>query len=77
LGQYPGRYPRQEKFRSIQNDQDVRNTKNIDVHFVQNGIDPTGLGEPGFLPVFGALANALYNATGKGFYKQPFGTRVI
>jgi isoquinoline 1-oxidoreductase beta subunit len=44
---------------------------------VQNGIDPTGLGEPGFLPVFGALANALYNATGKGFYKQPFGTRVI
>ena len=46
--------------------------KNIDVHFVQNGIDPTGLGEPPFPPVFAALANALYRATGKRFYEQPF-----
>ena len=46
--------------------------KKIDVHFVQNGIDPTGLGEPAFPPVFGALANALYKATGKRYYKQPF-----
>lgn len=48
--------------------------KEIDVHFVQNDIDPTGLGEPPFPPVFGALANALYKATGKRFYQQPFGT---
>ncbi len=46
--------------------------KSIDVHFVQNDIDPTGLGEPAFPPVFGALANALYKATGKRFYDQPF-----
>ncbi len=46
--------------------------KKIDVHFVQNGIAPTGLGEPTFPPVFGALANALYRATGKRFYDQPF-----
>lgn len=46
--------------------------KTIDVHFVDNGIDPTGLGEPPFPPVMGALANALYKATGKRFYKQPF-----
>jgi CO/xanthine dehydrogenase Mo-binding subunit len=46
--------------------------KAIDVHFVQNDIDPTGLGEPAFPPVFGALANALYKATGKRFYDQPF-----
>ena len=46
--------------------------KKIDVHFVNNGIDPTGLGEPTFPPVFGALANALYKATGKRFYDQPF-----
>ncbi len=46
--------------------------KKIDVHFVDNGIDPTGLGEPPFPPVQGALANALYKATGKRFYKQPF-----
>lgn len=53
----------------------VRHTeapKNIEVHFVQNKIDPTGLGEPPFPPVFGALANALYKATGRRYYKQPF-----
>jgi isoquinoline 1-oxidoreductase beta subunit len=46
--------------------------KTIDVHFVQNDIDPTGLGEPAFPPAFGALANALYKATGKRIYDQPF-----
>ncbi len=50
--------------------------KVIDVHFVQNDIDPTGLGEPPFPPVFGALANALYKATGKRLYQQPFGTEL-
>lgn len=44
----------------------------IEVHFVQNDIDPTGLGEPPFPPVFAAVANALYKATGKRFYNQPF-----
>ncbi|MFZ9044564.1 MAG: molybdopterin cofactor-binding domain-containing protein [Cyclobacteriaceae bacterium] len=46
--------------------------ENIDVHFVDNGIDPTGLGEPPFPPIVGALANALYKATGKRHYHQPF-----
>jgi isoquinoline 1-oxidoreductase beta subunit len=46
--------------------------KAIDVHFVQNDIAPTGLGEPPFPPVFGAIANALYKATGKRVYHQPF-----
>ncbi len=46
--------------------------KAIDVHFVENGIDPTGMGEPPFPPIFAALANALYKATGKRFYNQPF-----
>ncbi len=46
--------------------------KKIDVHFVENGIDPTGLGEPAFPPIFAALANALYKATGKRQYSQPF-----
>ncbi len=46
--------------------------KAIDVHFVQNDIDPTGLGEPLNPPIIGALANALYRATGKRHYHQPF-----
>ena len=46
--------------------------KAIDVHFVKNDIDPTGLGEPPFPPVIGALANALYKATGRRYYHQPF-----
>jgi isoquinoline 1-oxidoreductase subunit beta len=46
--------------------------KAIDVHFVKNDIDPTGMGEPTFPPTFGALANALYKATGKRLYNQPF-----
>jgi len=46
--------------------------KKIDVHFVENDIDPTGLGEPPFPPVFGAVANALYKTTGKRHYNQPY-----
>ncbi len=46
--------------------------KSIEVHFVKNEIDPTGLGEPLNPPIIGALANALYRATGKRFYNQPF-----
>jgi isoquinoline 1-oxidoreductase beta subunit len=46
--------------------------KKVEVSFVQNDIDPTGLGEPPFPPVFGAVANALYKAYGRRFYQQPF-----
>jgi isoquinoline 1-oxidoreductase beta subunit len=46
--------------------------KKIDVSFVQNDIDPTGLGEPPFPPIFAAVANALYKNTRKRFYDQPF-----
>lgn len=46
--------------------------ESIEVFFVDNGIKPTGLGEPSLPPVSGALANALAKATGKRYYKQPF-----
>jgi isoquinoline 1-oxidoreductase subunit beta len=46
--------------------------KSIEIHFVENEQDPTGLGEPLFPPVFAAVANSLYKATGKRFYTQPF-----
>jgi isoquinoline 1-oxidoreductase subunit beta len=46
--------------------------RKIDVHFIKNEIDPTGMGEPPFPPVMAALANALYRAKGKRLYHQPF-----
>lgn len=46
--------------------------KEIDVHFVDSEVSPTGLGEPTFPPIFAALANAIYKATGKRQYHQPF-----
>jgi len=46
--------------------------KKIEVSFVHNDIDPTGLGEPPFPPVFGAVANALYKASGRRYYQQPY-----
>ncbi len=49
----------------------------VEVFFVDNGIDPTGLGEPSLPPVIGALANALAKATGRRQYSQPFMTDTV
>jgi CO/xanthine dehydrogenase Mo-binding subunit len=46
--------------------------REIEVFFVENDISPTGLGEPGLPPAIGALASALYKATGTRQYHQPF-----
>lgn len=46
----------------------------VEVFFVASETDPTGLGEPGLPPAVGALANALYKATGQRYYHQPFTT---
>ncbi len=58
-----------DKYRLIRHDEAPRN---IEIHFVENDIHPTGLGEPPFPPIMGAMANALYRATGKRHYNQPF-----
>lgn len=44
----------------------------IDAHFVDNGIAPTGLGEPALPPTGGSVANAIYAASKKRLYRQPF-----
>jgi isoquinoline 1-oxidoreductase beta subunit len=57
-----------DKFRLIRQGE----TPDIEVYFVENDLDPTGLGEPSLPPAGGAVANAIHAATGKRFYKQPF-----
>jgi len=44
----------------------------VEAHFVDNGIDPTGLGEPALPPTGGAVANAIFKATGTRLKNQPF-----
>ena len=50
----------------------INEVPEVEVTFVDNGIDPTGLGEPTLPPLGGAVANALYKATGKRIRQQPF-----
>jgi len=57
-----------DKFRLIRNIE----APDVEVHFVQNELSPTGLGEPSLPPAGGAVANAIAAATAKRFYKQPF-----
>lgn len=64
--------PRKNNFHQYRMIRSSEAPKKIDVHFVQNEIEPTGMGEPPFPPIFGAVANALYKATGQRHYEQPF-----
>ena len=50
----------------------MQETPKVLVHFVENNLSPTGLGEPGLPPAGGAVANAIHAALGKRIYRQPF-----
>jgi isoquinoline 1-oxidoreductase beta subunit len=50
----------------------MQETPKVAVHFVENNLSPTGLGEPGLPPAGGAVANAINAALGKRMYSQPF-----
>jgi isoquinoline 1-oxidoreductase subunit beta len=66
--------PDQSNFNSYKLIRHSEAPKKIETHFVKSDIEPTGMGEPSGPPVIGALANALYKATGKRYYFQPFMT---
>ncbi len=44
----------------------------IEVHIVPSELEPSGVGEPGLPPVAAALANAVFNLTGKRIRTLPF-----
>mgnify|MGYP000226990591 CR=1 FL=1 len=50
----------------------MQETPKVEVHFVENNLSPSGLGEPGLPPAGGAIANAINAALGKRLYSQPF-----
>jgi isoquinoline 1-oxidoreductase beta subunit len=50
----------------------MKEVPEIDVHYVDSGFDPTGLGEPALPPTGGAIANAIFSATGRRLRSQPF-----
>lgn len=50
----------------------MRETPQVETYFVENGLSPTGLGEPALPPAGAAIANAINAATGQRLMKQPF-----
>jgi isoquinoline 1-oxidoreductase beta subunit len=50
----------------------MKEVPEIETHFMDNGIDPTGLGEPALPPTGGAIANAIYKVSGQRLRNQPF-----
>lgn len=61
-----------DRFRLIRMDE----APAVDVHFVERNVPPTGLGEPTLPPAGAALANAIYRATGKRLYQQPYAAQL-
>jgi isoquinoline 1-oxidoreductase beta subunit len=64
--------PQQDNFDKYRQIRHHEAPKKVSVDFVKSDIAPTGMGEPPYPPVQAALANAIYSASGKRLYHQPF-----
>ncbi|MCK6372100.1 MAG: hypothetical protein L6Q83_12415 [Gammaproteobacteria bacterium] len=49
----------------------LRDAPAIDVHIVDTGAEPGGVGEPGTPPIAPAVANAVFRATGERLRRLP------
>ena len=49
----------------------ITDAPNVSVEIIKSNDKPTGVGEPGVPVIAPALINAIYNATGKRYYKLP------
>ncbi len=57
-----------DKYRLIR----MKDTPEMEVHFIKSTENPQGLGEPGLPPIAAAVGNAIFAATGKRVRKLPF-----
>ena len=54
----------------------INSMPKVEVHIVPSAEMPSGVGEPGLPPIAGAVANALFAATGKPITTLPLGEKV-